>query len=97
MITTMTAPCISVIYDICIMIIWWYDLELHMSYITEIQEAVVVVIIWWCDLQLHMSYITEIQGAVMVVIIWWCDLELHMSYITEIQHNNNGLLYFGNI
>ena len=34
-----------------------------MSYITEIQEAVVVVIIWWCDLQLHMSYITEIQGG----------------------------------
>ena len=43
------------------MIIWWCDLQLHMSCITEIQEAVVVVIIWWCDLQLHMSYITEIQ------------------------------------
>ena len=39
-------------------------LQLHMSYITEIQGAVVVMIIWWCDLQLHMSYITEIQGAV---------------------------------
>ena len=26
-----------------------------MSYITEIQGAVVVVIIWWCDLQLHMQ------------------------------------------
>ena len=61
---------------------WWSD---HMSYITEIQGAVVVVIIWWCDLQLHMSYITEIQEAVVVVIIWWCDLQLHMSYITEIQ------------
>ena len=46
------------------MIIWWCDLQLHMSYITEIQGAVVVVIIWWCDLQQHMSYITEIQGAV---------------------------------
>ena len=56
-----------------------------MSYITEIQGAVMVMIIWWCDLQLHMSYITEIQGAVVVVIIWWCDLQLHMSYITEIQ------------
>jgi hypothetical protein len=28
----------------------WCDLQLHMSYITEIQEAVVVLIIWWCDL-----------------------------------------------
>jgi hypothetical protein len=44
MITTTTA-----------VIIWWCDLQLHMSYITEIQEAVVVVIIWWCALQLHMS------------------------------------------
>ena len=49
-----------------VVIIWWCDLQLHMSYITEIQGAVVVVIIWWCDLQLHMSYITEIQGAVVV-------------------------------
>jgi hypothetical protein len=32
-----------------------------MSYITEIQGAVVIVSIWWCDLQLYMSYITEIQ------------------------------------
>jgi hypothetical protein len=47
-------------------IIWWCDLHLHMSCITEIQGAVVVVIIWWCDLQLHMSCITEIQGAVVV-------------------------------
>jgi hypothetical protein len=47
-----------------VVIIWWCDLQLHMSYITEIQGAVVVVIIWWCDLQLHLSYITEIQGAV---------------------------------
>jgi hypothetical protein len=39
-----------------------------MSYITEIQGAVVVVIIWWCDLQLHMSCITEIQEAVVAVI-----------------------------
>jgi hypothetical protein len=38
-------------------------LQLHMSCITEIQEAVVVVIIWWCDLQLHLKYITEIQEA----------------------------------
>ena len=59
-------------------IIWWCDLHLHISYSTEIQEAVVVVIIWWCDLQLHMSYITEIQEAVVVVIISWCDLQLHM-------------------
>jgi hypothetical protein len=73
MIMTTKAPCISVIYDIC------------MSYITEIQEAVMVVIIWWFDLLLHMSYITEIQEAVVVVIIWWCDLQLHMSCITEIQ------------
>jgi hypothetical protein len=46
-----------------------------MSYITEIQRAVVIVIILWCDLQLHMSYITEIQVVVVVVIIWWCDLQ----------------------
>ena len=72
---------------VVVVIIWWCDLQLHMSYITEIEGAVhvVVVIIWWCDLQLHMSYITEIQEAVVVVIIWWCDLKLHMSYITEIQ------------
>ena len=59
-----------------VVIIWWCDLQLHMSYITEIQVvAVVVMIIWWCDeIQLHMSYITEIQGAVVVMIIWWCDL-----------------------
>jgi hypothetical protein len=50
MITTTTAP--------------WCGLQLHMSYITEIQGAVVVVIIWWCDLEVHMSYVTEIQGAV---------------------------------
>jgi hypothetical protein len=55
--------------------IWWCDLPQHMSYITEIQGAVVFVIIWWCDLQLHMSCITEIQEAVVVVIIWWCDLQ----------------------
>ena len=47
--------------QVVVVIIWWCDLQLHMSYITEIQGAVVVVIIWWCDLQLHMSYITEIQ------------------------------------
>jgi hypothetical protein len=46
--------------------IWWCDLHLHMSCITEIQEAFVVVIIWWCDLQLHMSCITEIQGGPLV-------------------------------
>ena len=69
-----------------VVIIWWCDLhhhmcdlQLHMSYITEIQEAVVLVIIWWCDLQLHISYITEIQEGVVGVIIWWCDLQLHMS------------------
>jgi hypothetical protein len=79
MITITTNPCLSVIYDICSCkshLIWWFDLQLHMSYITEIQGAVVVVIIWWCDLQLNMSYFTEIQGAVVVVIIWWCDLQL---------------------
>jgi hypothetical protein len=81
MLTTTTAPCISVIYDTCI---------------TEIQEAVVVVIIWWCDLQLHMSYITEIQGPVVVVSIWWCDLHPHMSCITEMNHDHDGLLYFSN-
>jgi hypothetical protein len=37
-----------------------------MSYITEIQGAVVIVIIWWCDLQLHMSYITEISHHHMI-------------------------------
>jgi hypothetical protein len=57
MITTTTAPCISVIYDIC---------SCKSHHITEIQGAVVVVIKWWCDLQLHMSYITEIQEAVVV-------------------------------
>jgi hypothetical protein len=40
-----------------------------MTYITEIQGAVVVVIMWWCDLQLHMPYIAEIEEAVVVVII----------------------------
>jgi hypothetical protein len=60
---------------VVVVIIWWCDLQLHMSYITEIQETIVVVII--C--------ITEIQGAVVIVIIWWCDLQLHMSYISEIQ------------
>jgi hypothetical protein len=68
MITTTTAPCISVIYDTC-------SCKSHHHVITtttapEIQEAFVVVIIWWCDLQLDMSCITEIQGAVVVVIIW---------------------------
>jgi hypothetical protein len=47
-----------------VVIIWWCDLQLHMSCITEIQGAVVIVIIWCCDLQLHMSCITEIQEAV---------------------------------
>jgi hypothetical protein len=91
MITTTTAPFISVIYDICS---------------GKSHQAVVVVIIRWCDLQLHMSYISEIQEAVVVVIIWWCDLPLHMSYITEIQgavitpsyyHDHDGPLYFSNI
>jgi membrane protein YdbS with pleckstrin-like domain len=45
--TTTAATCISVIHDIVIVIIWWCDLQLHMSYITEIQGAVVVVIICW--------------------------------------------------
>jgi hypothetical protein len=58
------------------MIIWWCDLQLHMSYITEIQQAVVVVIIWWCDLQIHMSYITEMQVAVMVVVF-----QQYMTYV----------------
>jgi hypothetical protein len=49
-----------------IVIILWCELQLHMSYITEIQGAVVIVIIWWCDLQLHMSYITEIQRGPLV-------------------------------
>jgi hypothetical protein len=86
MITNTTAPCISVMYDICSckshhhVIISWCDLQLQMSYITEIQEAVVVVIIWWCDLQLHMSYIPEIQGAA-----------------PPYDHDHNGLLYFSNI
>jgi hypothetical protein len=61
-------------------IIWWCDLQLHMSYITEIQGAVVVVIMWWCDLQLHMPYITEIQEPVVVVY----------------DHEHDGLLYFRN-
>jgi hypothetical protein len=62
-------------------IIWWCDLQLHMSCITEIQEAVEVVIIWWCNLQLHMSYITEIKRAGVIVII---------------DHDYDGLLYFSN-
>jgi hypothetical protein len=81
MITTTTDPCISVI---------------HMSYITEIQGAVVDVIIWLCDLQLHMSCITEIQGAVVIVIIRWCDLQLHMSS-QPYDHDQDGPLYFSNI
>jgi hypothetical protein len=91
MITNTTAPCISVIYDIC-SCRSHRDIQLHMSHITEIQGAVVVVIIWWCDLQLHMSYITEIQEAVVVVIIWWCDLQLYVPY----DHDHDGLLYFSN-
>jgi hypothetical protein len=71
MITATTASCISVIHDICsckshhhmITTKTAPCISVHMSYITEIQGAVVVVIIWWYDLQLHMSYITEIQGA----------------------------------
>jgi hypothetical protein len=61
MITITTASCISVIHDICSCKshIWWCDLQLHMSCITEIQGAVVFVIICWCDLQLHMSYIFQ--------------------------------------
>jgi hypothetical protein len=70
-----------------VVIIWWCDLQLNMSYSNEIQEAVVFVIIWWCDLQLHMSCITEIQGAVVIVIIWWCDLH---------DHDYDGPLYFSN-
>jgi hypothetical protein len=60
MITTMTAPCISV-KAVVVVIIWWCDLQLHMSYITEIKGAVVVVIIWWCDLQRisHQHMITK--------------------------------------
>jgi hypothetical protein len=77
MIATTTAPCISVIYDIC-SCKSHHHLQLHMSYIAEIQGAVLVVIIWWCDLQLHMSCITETQGAVVIVIIWRCDLQLHI-------------------
>jgi hypothetical protein len=53
-----------------------------MSFITEIQGAVVFVIIWWCDLQLHMSCITEIHGAVVIVIIWLSDLQLHVNHTT---------------
>jgi hypothetical protein len=49
MITTTTALCISE-GAVVIVIIWRCDLQLHMSCITEIQEAVMVVIIWWCDL-----------------------------------------------
>jgi hypothetical protein len=30
---------------VVVMIIWWCDLQLHISCITEIQEAVVVVIL----------------------------------------------------
>jgi hypothetical protein len=70
MITITTASCIS--------IIWFCDLQLHMSCITEIDVAIVVVIIWWCDLQLHMSYITEIQGAVVVVTLVF---HYYMTYV----------------
>jgi hypothetical protein len=41
---------------VVVVIIWWCDLQLHMSYITEIQGAVLFLIIWWCDLQLHVIY-----------------------------------------
>jgi hypothetical protein len=71
-----------------VVIIWWCDLQLHMSYITKIQGAVVVVIIWWCDLQLHMSYITEIQGTV-------CGRD-HMV-VSPYDHDHDGPLYFSNI
>jgi hypothetical protein len=59
MITTTTASCISLLYDIC-------SCKSHHH---EIQGTVVIVIIWLCDLQLHMSYITEIQEVVVVVSI----------------------------
>jgi hypothetical protein len=45
MCTNTTAPCISVQEAVVFVIIWWCDLQLHMSCITEIEEAVVVVII----------------------------------------------------
>jgi hypothetical protein len=61
-------------------IIWWCDLQLHMSYITEIQGAILDVIIWFCDLQLHMSYSNEIQEA--VVDICSCKSHHHMITIT---------------
>jgi hypothetical protein len=74
--TTTTAPCISVIYDICSC-----KSHHHMITITTapcisvIHDICVVVIIWLCDLPLHMSCIAEIHvAAVVVVIIWWCDL-----------------------
>jgi hypothetical protein len=34
---------------VVVVIIWRCDLQLHLSYITEIQGAVVIVFIWWCD------------------------------------------------
>jgi hypothetical protein len=70
-----------------------------MSYITEIQEAIVVVIIWWCDLQLHMSCNTEIQDAVVVVIIWWCDIPwrplVFKQYMTYVVVNHTTWSYGG--
>jgi hypothetical protein len=65
-----------------------------MSYIAEIQGAVVVVIIWCCDLQLHISYITELQGAVVVVIIVIYDICSCKS--PPYDHDHDGPLYLSN-
>jgi MFS-type transporter involved in bile tolerance (Atg22 family) len=81
---TTTAPCISVIHDIC-------SCKSHHHMFTNTMAPCISVIydIFSCKshhhLQLHMLYITEIQGAILVVIIWLCDLQLHMSCITEIH------------
>jgi hypothetical protein len=79
MLTITTAPQGAVV----VVSIWWCDLHLYMSYITEIQEVVVVVMIWWCDLQLYMSCITEIQEAVVVI-------------TPPYDHDHDGPLYFSN-
>jgi hypothetical protein len=70
---------------VVVVIIWWCDLQLHISYITEIQEAVVVVVKWWCDIQIHMSYhhmITTTTASCISVIHDICSCKSHHRIIT---------------
>ena len=76
------------------MIICWCDLQLHMSCITEIQEAVVVVIIWWCDLQLHDDKITvyiSVSVYQQMSLALYDDIILVYIYISELVYQQMSL------